>query len=50
MPTYRFELSDANWVVNDEVGVTLPDRDRAVAYARQVTGEFMAGREMQTRF
>jgi uncharacterized protein DUF6894 len=50
MPTYTFELDDAGRVVNDEVGVVLPDRDHALAYACRVTRELMVGRERQTWF
>ena len=50
MPTYTFELKDGSCGITDEIGVNLPDRERALRYAHDIALELMSGREAQTRF
>lgn len=49
MPCYTFELHDGESGIADTTGVNLHDRKGALAYARDVVGELMRGRELQTR-
>jgi hypothetical protein len=49
MPLYTFQLRDGVSPIFDDVGVDLPDRDHALAYAEEVARELMEGREVQTR-
>jgi len=49
MPRYTFKLRDGSRAIEDEAGVSLPDRERALAYARDVVGELMGCRENDTR-
>ena len=49
MPVYKFELNDGVWRVEDEIGVDLPDRRRALEHACAVVREMMGGCEAQTR-
>jgi hypothetical protein len=49
MPNYTFQLRDGFDPIEDDVGVTLPDRRDAYRYARGVVRELMSGRETQTR-
>jgi hypothetical protein len=49
MPNYTFQLRDGSDPIEDEVGVTLTDRQDAYHYARGVVRELMSGRETQTR-
>jgi len=49
MSTYTFQLRDGSSGVEDLVGVDLPDRERAFAYAYKVARELMSFREPQTR-
>ena len=41
MPIYTFELHDGDHRVEDQTGVGLPDRARALAYAHDVARELM---------
>ena len=50
MPNYTFRLHGEMSGLSDMGGVSLPDRDGALAYARGVVGELMRGREIETRF
>ena len=50
MPTYTFELRDGSSGIYDEIGIRLPDRERALQYAHDVVRELMSCQEMQTRF
>jgi|HubBroStandDraft_6_1064221.scaffolds.fasta_scaffold30432_3 hypothetical protein len=49
MPIYTFELHDGDHRVEDQTGVGLPDRARALAYAHDVARELMRCREPQAR-
>ena len=49
MPNYTFELRDGSDPIEDDVGVSLTDRQDAYQYARGVVRELMSGREAQTR-
>jgi hypothetical protein len=49
MPLYTFELRDGTDLLEDEIGVSLPDRDDALEYARGVARELMTGREVRAR-
>jgi len=49
MPLYTFELRQGTAALSDDTGVQLPDRDQALAYAKDVARELMYGREIQTR-
>ena len=49
MPCYTFELHNGESGIADTTGVKLHDRKGALAYARDVVGELMRGRELQTR-
>jgi len=49
MPNYTFQLRDGSDPVEDDIGVTLTDRQDAYHYARGVVRELMSGRETQTR-
>lgn len=49
MPLYTFELRDGSAPLADRTGVHLPDRARALDYARDVARELMQGRESQAR-
>jgi uncharacterized protein DUF6894 len=49
MPNYTFQLRDGYDPIEDDVGVTLSDRQDAYHYARGVIRELMVGRETQTR-
>jgi hypothetical protein len=49
MPVYKFELRDGTTGIRDDLGVSLPDREHALAYARVVGRELMRGHEQQTR-
>ena len=49
MPTYTFAVKDGRGGIEDDVGVSLPDRARAFEYACSVVCELMHGREPQTR-
>lgn len=49
MPLYTFELRDGSAPLEDPVGVNLPDRERALAYAKDVVRELMQGRVSETR-
>jgi hypothetical protein len=49
MPNYTFELRDGSDPIEDDVGVSLTDRQDAYQYARGVVRELMIGREAQTR-
>ena len=49
MPRYTFKLRDGSRAIEDEAGVDLPGRERALAYARDVIGELMSCREKDTR-
>jgi hypothetical protein len=50
MPTYTFELRDGSSGIYDEIGIRLPDRERALQYAHDVVRELMSCCEVQTRF
>lgn len=49
MPNYTFQLRDGSDPIEDDIGVTLTDRQDAYQYARGVVRELMSGRETQTR-
>ena len=49
MPNYTFALRDGSDPIEDDVGVTLTDRQHAYQYAQGVVLELMSGREAQTR-
>lgn len=49
MPVYTFVLRDGSSRIEDETGTNLPDRERALQYAREVVRELMNCRERQTR-
>jgi hypothetical protein len=49
MPNYTFQLCDGSDPIEDDIGVTLTDRQDAYQYARSVVRELMSGRETQTR-
>lgn len=49
MPLYTFELRDGAAPLTDSIGLHLPYRERALAYAKEVARELMQGREGQTR-
>jgi len=49
VPHYTFELRRGSEPVHDDIGVHLPDRVQALAYAEGVARELMQGREVQTR-
>jgi hypothetical protein len=49
MPNYTFQLRDGSDPIEDDIGVTLTDRQDAYHYARGVVRELMSGRETQTR-
>jgi hypothetical protein len=49
MPNYTFQLRDGSDPIEDDIGVTLTDREDAYHYARGVVRELMSGRETQTR-
>lgn len=49
MPNYTFQLRDGSDPIEDDIGVTLTDRQDAYQYARDVIRELMIGRETQTR-
>jgi hypothetical protein len=49
MPNYTFQLRDGRDPIEDDVGVTLTDRQDAYDYARGVVRELASGRETQTR-
>jgi len=49
MPNYTFELRDGSDPIEDDVGVSLTDRQDAYQYAQGVVRELMSGREAQTR-
>jgi hypothetical protein len=50
MPQYTFELHNGQSGIADTAGVSLPNRKGALAYAEDVVGELMRGRELQTRW
>jgi hypothetical protein len=47
MPNYTFQLRDGRDPIEDDVGVTLTDRQDAYHYARGVVRELASGRETQ---
>ena len=49
MPNYTFELRDGSDPIEDDIGVSLTDRQDAYQYAQGVVRELMSGREAQTR-
>jgi len=49
MPIYRFELRDGTSGIRDDLGVSQPDREHALAYARAIVHELMRGHELETR-
>ena len=49
MPVYRFELRDGTSGIRDDLGVSQPDREHALAYARAIVHELMRGHERETR-
>lgn len=49
MPRYTFELWDGSHRIEDETGVSLPDREHVLRYAHEVVGELMSCREATTR-
>jgi hypothetical protein len=49
MPNYTFELRDGSDPIEDDIGVSLTDREDAYHYAQGVVRELMNGREAQTR-
>lgn len=49
MPLYKFQLRDGSGGIDDETGVSLPDREHAFDYARDVVRELMSRREKETR-
>jgi hypothetical protein len=49
MPLYKFQLRDGASAIFDDAGINLPDREHALAYAKEVARELMQGREVQTR-
>jgi len=49
MPVYRFELRDGTSGIRDDLGVSQPDREHALAYARAIVHELMRGHELETR-
>jgi hypothetical protein len=50
MPTYTFDLKDGEAGIEDDTGVSLPDREHALHYAQDVARELMSSREVQTRY
>lgn len=50
MPLYTFELREGSAPLSDDAGIHLPDRESALAYAKDVARELMQGREEETRF
>lgn len=49
MHNYRFYLHDGSGGLEDSRGVALAGRRQALAYAEDVVGELMRGREVETR-
>lgn len=49
MPLYTFKLREGAAPVPDDAGVQLPDREHALAYAKEVAVELMCGMQKEAR-